>query len=80
MSDYGEEKLLIDPKRIFKEDCHSALTRFNDQIIFMGLQTVIKEYKVNSNVEYYPNKIKAKIGLPQYFCVKLEDLIEESIK
>ena len=59
---------------------HSGLTMFNDKIIFMGFQSCLKEYKINSNVEYYPNKTSTKLKMPTNFCINVEPLIEESIK
>ena len=55
---------------------HSKLSIFNDRIIFMGLQQCLKEFKLNSNVEFYPNKNKIKDRIPTKYCIDLEDLIE----
>lgn len=71
LSDFGEEKLLVDPKKIFREDAHNSLTKFNDSIILLGLQNCFKDYLENSNIEFYPNKIRTKEKLPTNFCANL---------
>jgi uncharacterized protein (DUF342 family) len=58
--------LLLDPKKVLREDLHGNVKLFNEALVHKGIQVYLKEYKMNSNIEYYPSKDKIIERLPVY--------------
>lgn len=72
--DYGEDKLLLNSKKIFREGIFDSIKLFNDSMM-KNIQMVIREFKNNPDIEYYPNKAKLLEKIPTKFC-KYDEVVE----
>lgn len=77
--EFSDNKLMLDPMKILKEDMHTHLRNFNENIIHKGIQYHLKEFKSNSNIEYYPSKERITEKLPT-FCMDLTQIVKDMVK
>lgn len=70
-----EEKLLIDIKKLIKDDFQS-ISQFNDQLIYRGVQMNVANQKKCPNTIYFPNKTNIAEKLVERHCRDLSNIID----
>lgn len=71
---YGEDKLLLNSKKIFREGVFDIIRTFNDRVL-KNIQIFVKEFKNNPNLELYPYRSKILEKVSKTYCI-YDELVE----